>query len=337
VKPVTVAILKTVVVDVVCVKTILPEPNATARVFELFELNIPVDRLKPARSNVPEVNVIVLVAVKANAAPNVVVPVVLLIVIKANVVLPFDVIVPVPTIVGVKLVNVPPLDKVNPFKFNAVVPGLNAVVPKSSLLNQLAVVKVITDVPESVSVKFGAIAEVPPVVPKTTVLVTAAVVVKPPVPVQVNPVAVANDSTVCAAVGCTNTMLLAPNAIDLVAVPEDANIPVVRSNPFNDKAPLVMVTVAVLTVVNALPKDQAPATPLKLIVAALNEVPLVVIVLPVVVELNVIPPVLLHTVPATNDMLPETANVGVVPVANVTTPADTVISKHNNAPVIVTV
>jgi hypothetical protein len=56
-----------------------------------------------------------------------------------------------------------------------------------------------------------------------------------------------------------------------------------------------------------------------------------------VVELNVIVPVLLQTVAATNDMLPEMANVGVVPVANVTVPADTVMLKQAKAPVIVTV
>ena len=55
------------------------------------------------------------------------------------------------------------------------------------------------------------------------------------------------------------------------------------------------------------------------------------------VELNVIVPVLFQTVAATKDIPPEMANVGVVPVANVTVPADTVILKQANAPVIVTV
>jgi hypothetical protein len=57
----------------------------------------------------------------------------------------------------------------------------------------------------------------------------------------------------------------------------------------------------------------------------------------VVVELNVITPVELHTVPATNDMEPRTFSVGDVPVANVTVPADTVMSRQFKAPVMVTV
>ena len=48
-------------------------------------------------------------------------------------------------------------------------------------------------------------------------------------------------------------------------------------------------------------------------------------------------PVLLHTVPASKDIDPLIASVGLVPVANVTVPADTVISRQVKAPVIVTV
>ena len=83
------------------------------------------------------------------------------------------VIVPVPTIVAVNAVYVPLLDNVNPFKFNVVVPGLNEVVPKSNVLNQLAVVSVATLAPV-VNVKFGALDVVPPaVLPQVNVLVTA--------------------------------------------------------------------------------------------------------------------------------------------------------------------
>jgi len=57
----------------------------------------------------------------------------------------------------------------------------------------------------------------------------------------------------------------------------------------------------------------------------------------VVVELNVIAPVELHTVPANSVMEPRMFNVGDVPVANVTVPADTVMSRQANAPVMVTV
>ena len=55
------------------------------------------------------------------------------------------------------------------------------------------------------------------------------------------------------------------------------------------------------------------------------------------VELNVIVPVLDQTVPAIKLIPPEMASVGVVPVANVTVPADTVMLKQVSAPVIVTV
>lgn len=49
--------------------------------------------------------------------------------------------------------------------------------------------------------KFGAFVAVPPaVLPKVNVLVTDTSVVNPPVPVQVNPVAVAIDIKVCPAV-----------------------------------------------------------------------------------------------------------------------------------------
>lgn len=72
------------------------------------------------------------------------------------------------------------------------------------------------------------------------------------------------------------------------------------------------------------------------VIEAFIVTPLVLIVL-LATGLRVIRPVLFHTVPASNDILPDTASVGVVPVANVTVPADTVISKQVNAPVIVTV
>ena len=52
--------------------------------------------------------------------------------------------------------------------------------------------------------------------------------------------------------------------------------------------------------------------------------------------MNVIAPVLVQVMPI-NDIDPEIASVGVVPVAKVTEPADTVISAQVNAPVIVTV
>ena len=138
--------------------------------------------------------------VTLSVAAKVTVPAPLLTV-NAAIVLPAGVMVPVPTMVADKVVNVPPFDNVNPFKFSAVVPGLNAVVPKLRLLNQLPVVNVCTAVPLSVNDKLGALAAVPPVVPNTKVFTTAAVEVNPPVvPVQVKPVAVAMFNTIADAV-----------------------------------------------------------------------------------------------------------------------------------------
>ena len=100
--------------------------------------------------------------------------------------------------------------------------------------------------------------------------------------------------------------------------------------------PFVTVIAFVLDNVNALPNVHPPPTPLNTI-KVLMVTPLVVMVFPVVVALNVMAPVELHTVPATKDIEPLIANVGVVPDANVTVPADTVISRQVNAPVQVTV
>jgi hypothetical protein len=87
-----------------------------------------------------------------------------------------------------------------------------------------------------------------------------------------------------------------------------------------------------LELVNALPNVHDPPTPLNVIAPDIV-VPFVVIVLPVDVELNVTAPVVLQVVPASKDMEPEIANVGVVPWAKVTDPADTDKSRQVNAPV----
>jgi hypothetical protein len=93
---------------------------------------------------------------------------------------------------------------------------------------------------------------------------------------------------------------------------------------------------SVLGVVKALPSVQPPPIPLNA-TTPLIVVPFVVTVFPVVVALNVIVPVVGQRVPAISDIDPLIANVGVVPSANVTVPADTVISRQVNAPVQVTV
>jgi hypothetical protein len=100
--------------------------------------------------------------------------------------------------------------------------------------------------------------------------------------------------------------------------------------------PAEIIKAALLVVVNALPSVHPPPIPLNLICAE-NVTPLVVIVRPVVVELNVIVPEELHTVPASSNMEPRISSVGDVPVANVTVPADTVMSRQAKAPVMVTV
>jgi hypothetical protein len=104
--------------------------------------------------------------------------------------------------------------------------------------------------------------------------------------------------------------------------------------------PLAKPNIVELPNVNALPNVQPPPAPpvapnWKLV--ALIVTPFVVTVLPVVVALSVMAPVAFHIVPATNDMEPAMPKVGAVPVAKVTVPAETVMSRHAKAPVIVTV
>ena len=74
VKLVAVPMFSTVVAAVVCANTMVPEPNAMARVVELLELNWPVVNVNPARANVPLFNVVALVAAVLRAPAKVVVP-----------------------------------------------------------------------------------------------------------------------------------------------------------------------------------------------------------------------------------------------------------------------
>ena len=98
VKPTTVAIDKTVVPAVVLVSAMLPEPKAIARVDVPEALKIPVLRVKPARSSVPAVSVVVLVVATVIASASVTV-------------IPAPLIVVLPS-VFVALVIVPELRKV---------------------------------------------------------------------------------------------------------------------------------------------------------------------------------------------------------------------------------
>ena len=149
-----------------------------------------------------------------------------------------------------------------------------------------------------------------------------------------NKVAVAMFNTVASAVVWLNTILFVPNAIERAVATDDENEPVVKLNPFRVRVPLFSVVVSVAPVLNALPKLHAPPTPSN-VTGLLIVTPLVVTVLPVLVELNVTRPVADQTVLELSDIEPEFA---IVPVLeNVTVPALTVIPKQVRAPVNVTV
>lgn len=112
----------------------------------------------------------------------------------------------------------PPEDNVNPLRFNEVTPIANVVVPKSRLLNQPPVSIVAADAP-LINVKLGAlVAEPPAVVPNVNLLPKLIVLTKPPVPVQVKPVAVAILKLLCEPVRFANTILLVPKLIERVFV-----------------------------------------------------------------------------------------------------------------------
>ena len=143
--PVTVHVVQ------VIVPMLFNVPDVYVAVLEQVKLNV-------AKSIVPAVIVKV---VHSAAAANVVVPTSLLI-INGPVDFPLLVIVPVPRILAVKLVNVPPLLNVNPFKFSDVTAIVNTVLPKLNVLNQPPVVNVDIDVPTPVNVKFGALVIDPP-------------------------------------------------------------------------------------------------------------------------------------------------------------------------------
>jgi hypothetical protein len=124
----------------------------------------------------------------------------------------------------------------------------------------------------------------------------------------------------------------------LIAVPVAMKLKAVTLNPFVINDPAVTVILPEDPVTIALPRVHSPPTPLKLI--PLVEpilAPLVVTVLPVDVELNVIPTFEFHMVPETRNIDPLIFKVGEVPVTNVTVPLETLISKQFSAPDNVTV
>jgi hypothetical protein len=78
---------------------------------------------------------------------------------------------------------VPPLDNVKLFKFNVAVEVVQLAPVKSSLLNQLLVVKVAVAVPLVID-RGNALNVLPPVVPNVYVLVIDASETNPPVTVE---------------------------------------------------------------------------------------------------------------------------------------------------------
>jgi len=248
---------------VVVLNTILPVPNSTDRVLVLLELKIPVASVKLFSTRAPLVNVVVPVATKLNASLNVVVPDTLLIV-NAAIVLPLLMILPVPTMFRVSDANVPPDDNVrSPTMFRVATGRAKAVVPKLRSLIKLVLVMVTIATPAPVSDTLAALVASPAVAPMLIVLVIEASVVNPPAPVQVNPVAVAIDTTVVAATVVAKTMLFVPNKTDLVLALLELKIPVVKLKPLRSSVPFVNVVVPVATREGLSPSVSVPPAKLK--------------------------------------------------------------------------
>lgn len=129
---------------------------------------------------------------------------------------------------------------------------------KLNVLNQLVAVNVNADAPVVID-KFGALVIEPPVVPNVNVLVTVPLLTNPPVPVYVKLVTSAIDNTVWAADVCVSEILLVPKLMARTLAPVEANIPVVKSNPFKVNVPAVNVYVPVAVNAYALPNDTVPA------------------------------------------------------------------------------
>ena len=230
------------------VPILLSVPAVYVAVLEQVKLNV-------AKSMVPAVCAYV---VQLTAPANVVVSAPLFIT-KGPIDLPFATIVPVPTIVAVKLVYTPDaVDNVKLSRFNVVAATVNAVVPKSSLLNQPPVVNVCTAVPLPVNVKLGLLVVEPPVVPKVYVLVISAAATNPPVPVQVKLVAFAMLRLTCASVVVVNIMLPDPNVIARTPVPLLPNTPVLKLKLLNANVPAVKVYELVVGNVSDAPNVTVP-------------------------------------------------------------------------------
>lgn len=147
--------------------------------------------------------------------------------------------------IGVRPVYVPPVANVNVLTNTEVEFTVEVVPVKFSALNQLLVVMLPIAAPLVIA-KFGALVSEPPAVdPNRNVLVTVRLDTNPPVPVYVNPVAVAMANTIWAAVVWVRLMLFDPNTMARVLALSELKMPVVRSLPFRSRVPAVSVVVAV--------------------------------------------------------------------------------------------
>ena len=102
--------------------------------------------------------------------------------------------------------------------------------------------------PVPVTVKFGALVELPPVVPKVNVLAISAAAANPPVPLQVKPVTIAIDKLVAAAVVVVSVILLEPKLILRVFALVETKVPVDKAAPKANVPAVSVVVPAVLTI-----------------------------------------------------------------------------------------
>ena len=98
----------------------------------------------------------------------------------------------------------------------------------------------------ALTVKFGAFEVVPPEVPQTIEAVAAMFLVKPPVPVQVKPIAFNIDSTAVLAAVLVNAMLPEPKEIARVLLLLEEKLPVLKLNPARLIVPAERVNVPVV-------------------------------------------------------------------------------------------
>ena len=128
----------------------------------------------------------------------------------------------------------------------------------------------------ALTVKFGAFVVDPPVVPNSIDAVAAWLRVKPPVPVQVNPVAVPIVITNTTAVVLVNAMFPEPNEIARVEDPDELKVPVLSVNPASARVPSVSVVVLAISTVIA--SASVTVIPVPLTVVVPSVLPLLVTV-----------------------------------------------------------